>query len=442
MRTLTLVAVLVAAGCGTPSNVKSEGGAPAVNADPKGNLEKIHAAWRRYQDRIGKAPQKDDPLFDKYLKEFGDPKEITKGLDLNWNRLSLDLRFLTRQDWLREAVAWQKTSNNGKYYVLLGNGRIDLLDEQEIEAAHNILVGQRLEEWKKQREASDKAQPSAPKSEIGDALEGFSDQAKKNALASSKAMIQGQNGPVPVPKESKPEGPEAKQETKSPGRYLRFKRKSYVELANSEGLINLNQTFTAEMWVRFSSPGTQYLIGDESWPKVGAPVPRSAGWVLRTKTGIPGPFNLTVALDKADWWQLDGPARPLSHQWEHVAVSKATDAFHVFWNGRLYASKSCRGVKFTLCPSNLFLGVRKNALADREFNGDIRAFRLSSKPLYQNAFIPPKLFDKTADTLVLLDFSVGRTNEIRDVSGNRHHGTLVGVEWAELHAEDSLSLGK
>jgi formylglycine-generating enzyme required for sulfatase activity len=216
------------------------------------------------------------------------------------------------------------------------------------------------------------------------------------------------------------------------GKCLRFRRQSYVELANTKGLLDLNQGFTAEMWVRISSSGGQYLIGDESWPNVGEPVSRASGWVLRTSKGIPGPFNLTFAESKSEWWGVAGPDRPFSKEWEHVAVSKSPDAVQVYWNGKLYLSKSCQGLKFIPCPSNLFLGVRAKGFSDRNFDEEFSAFRLSSKAIYQREFSPPKTFEKTADTLILLDFSGDSGKAIPDVSGHGHHGNLVGVTWAEI----------
>jgi hypothetical protein len=216
------------------------------------------------------------------------------------------------------------------------------------------------------------------------------------------------------------------------GNRLRFRRQSYVELASTKGLLDLDQGFTAEMWVRFSSSGGQYLIGDESWPGGGERVSRESGWALRSSHSLPGPFNLAFALDKAAWWQLEGPDRQPSKDWEHLAVSKSSDTVQIYWNGKLYASKSCEGLKFVPCPSNLFLGVRPNEPSDRNFDGEFRAFRLSSKATYQRDFTPPKSFEKTADTLILLDFSVGHGNVIPDISGHSHDGRLVGVTWGEI----------
>src|SRR5207237_85976 len=108
------------------------------------------------------------------------------------------------------------------------------------------------------------------------------------------------------------------------------------------------------------------------------------------------------------WWVAQGPGRVTSREWQHVAVSKSHGYFHVFWNGQPHLSKACKGTTFIPCPSNLFLGVRKNPHHDRNFDAEIRAFRLSSTALYQANFVPPTTFDKASDTLALLDFSAGK----------------------------------
>jgi hypothetical protein len=205
-------------------------------------------------------------------------------------------------------------------------------------------------------------------------------------------------------------------------------------LANTKGMLNLNASFTIEMWVRMRS-GVQILVGDESWPPVGEPsAVRPCGFVFRThgKQGEAWDFGLTMGTMKQPWWTVGGRPRPVIDEWQHIAICKTPVEARLYWDGKLYAIRSCRGEKFVPCPSNLFLGVRRNAHVDRFIDADFRAFRVSGKSLYQKEFTPAKSFPKSADTLLLLDFSVGEGNQIADLSGHKRHGTIVGAEWVAL----------
>jgi hypothetical protein len=180
-------------------------------------------------------------------------------------------------------------------------------------------------------------------------------------------------------------------------------------------------------------PGVQYLLGDESWPGAGEPGNGARGFVLRTGASQGGnwDFNFTMAHGPADWWTATGPQRRITDEWHHVASCKTLDDIRLFWDGKLYISRPIKGEKFIPCESNLFLGVRRNGWQDRQVDADYRAFRISRKALYQEAFAPPKNLFKTADTSVLLDFSVGKGKVIPDLSGQKHDGTVTGGEWLE-----------
>jgi hypothetical protein len=136
MRTVIILFVLTIAGCAPKTDTKKEnreGAAAAVNADPKGNLEKIWQAWRMCESKNGSAPQ-EGGMFDKYLKNHGTPSEILKGIGIRW-------AISTREPSMREAmIAWQETSKSGKYYALFASGKIDLLDEDEMES-RGVVVG-------------------------------------------------------------------------------------------------------------------------------------------------------------------------------------------------------------------------------------------------------------------------------------------------------------
>jgi hypothetical protein len=222
-------------------------------------------------------------------------------------------------------------------------------------------------------------------------------------------------------------------------KYLRFRNKAYVELADSDGLLDLNGNFTIEMWVRWHE-GVQYLVGDQAWRGVAAPVERASGWILRVKPGPDrrGALELELAATNVEWLFLSGQPVLGPERWHHLAVSKTPDAARLFSNGKLYAAKPCKAEKFVPCPSPLYLGVRKDSPPDRSINAEVRAFRVSGKALYIKDFSPAQTLDKTASTLVLLDFSLGQGKTIPDLSGHNHSGTLVGAEWARFGVSDEV----
>src|SRR5262249_16371986 len=195
----------------------------------------------------------------------------------------------------------------------------------------------------------------------------------------------------------------------------------HVELKDTAGMIDLNGTFTVEMWVKFDR-GIQYFVGDESWPPVrgnravGQPgVKRTTGWVLRIH--FDHRLSFSAAEATREWFEASGPVLKFDDQWHHLAVSKDRKVLRVFLDGKLYFSRSTEGITFINCPSNLFVGVRANAHDIRTVNCSYKAFRITSNQLYDRDFTPPAEFSNTANTLVLLDFSAGRGRVLRDLSG-------------------------
>jgi hypothetical protein len=221
--------------------------------------------------------------------------------------------------------------------------------------------------------------------------------------------------------------------------FLRFKDTDRIELEESQGLIEVNGAFTVEAWVRWEIDSTekpQYLMGDEAWPEMSPELraKRNCGWVLRT-TGLEDgkkrslDFTIGVSFNgKSEWLRvLSPPQRCAEKAWQHVAICKSTERIELFWNGKLVGKKACRGLKFHEAPTNLYLGVRDHAFADRSFGGDFRAFRISSKVRYHNDFKPVKSFEKDKTTTLLLDFAAAEKDKIPDISGNNHHGRISGA---------------
>jgi hypothetical protein len=203
---------------------------------------------------------------------------------------------------------------------------------------------------------------------------------------------------------------------------------AYVELANTRRMIDLNGTFTVEMWVKFA-PGEQYLVDDDDWPKLDkSGAPRTLGWVLRVEEDRH--MNCTVAHPTKYWISGTGPAIDFDDRWRHIAVSKDSHVLEVFLDGKPYLRWDTTDVRFVNNELlNLFLGPRAGRPVPTTVNCQYKAFRVSDGKLYSGPFTPPEKFTKTDGTLLLLDFAAGTDATVPDVSGNNRHGTISGGHW-------------
>ncbi len=222
-------------------------------------------------------------------------------------------------------------------------------------------------------------------------------------------------------------------------RWLQFAGRGHVELENSRGLIDLNGTFTAEAWVRWPANLQKHLtiMGDEAWPSIGTAlqVPQTCGWVLRTRgleNGENRRFDFTAASGNPEWFGVvSEPVHVAGGQWHHLAVSKTPKLVRIFLDGNPIAERSCEDVEFVTCPTNLYLGVRKDGSPDRWFEGEFKAVRISKRARYVAAFKPEDEFARDASTEVLLDFSSSDAQTIADLSGHGHNGILNDVKWID-----------
>lgn len=208
-----------------------------------------------------------------------------------------------------------------------------------------------------------------------------------------------------------------------------------VELANTAGMIDLKGAFTVEMWVQFDK-GVQYFAGDETWPAV-ADVKRPHGWVLRIHPDQRMNFRMdftagaTIADRPGLEWagERGGDVIMFDDGWHHLAISKNREGTTVFLDGRPYLYHEASNITYMNSPFNMFLGAT-NIEPDRRVNCRFKAFRVSGKQLYREPFTPPVEFTKSDDTLLLLDFSVGKGATLPDLSGHGHHGTIRGGSWS------------
>jgi len=175
--------------------------------------------------------------------------------------------------------------------------------------------------------------------------------------------------------------------------------------------------------------GLNYLAGDETWPGVGRDVKRTHGWVLRIAEDQRMNFTVAVA-DRPglDWTSNRGDPIVFDGHWHHLTISKNRAGTSVFLDGRLYLHLKASNIPYVNSPFNMFLGPAAYT-AERPVNCRFKAFRVSGKQLYSQTFTPPAEFTRTDDTLLLLDFSVGKGTRVPDLSGHGRHGTIQGGSW-------------
>jgi hypothetical protein len=68
------------------------------------------------------------------------------------------------------------------------------------------------------------------------------------------------------------------------------------------------------------------------------------------------------------------------------------------------------------------------------FDGTISAVQVSQSARYTQAFAPPTDLAADEKTLALYRFDEGRGDELKDSSGNNHHGKIVGAKWGMVEA--------
>ena len=65
------------------------------------------------------------------------------------------------------------------------------------------------------------------------------------------------------------------------------------------------------------------------------------------------------------------------------------------------------------------------------FQGLVDEVRISKVARYDQDFTPARRFAPDADTIALFHCDEGSREELRDASGNGHHGKIVGATWVQ-----------
>ena len=215
-------------------------------------------------------------------------------------------------------------------------------------------------------------------------------------------------------------------------RAIRFEGTGYVELPELGSVLDLHQSFTIELWACWSASSKgQYFAGDEAWPGMHPElsVPKTSGWVLRTRAMAKREvLDFTIATTTQGWLSVLGPPQKHVDGWHHIAVVKTPDEIQLFLDGASIATTPCRNLAFESSPTNLYLGPRKFSGPNRQFQGAIHGFRLSSIARYQKPFRPRlRRRNDDATIIILLSGDLTPDGRLEDRSDNGYHGTIAGA---------------
>jgi hypothetical protein len=115
----------------------------------------------------------------------------------------------------------------------------------------------------------------------------------------------------------------------------------------------------------------------------------------------------------------------------HVALVIDEVEFRLYGNGRLF--KRIDRKPTASSPSDRYssrIGAESNLSSP--FPGILDEIRVSTVARYTSDFVPQRRWSTDADTLALYHFDEGQGDELRDSSGNNHHGKIVGAKWVAV----------
>jgi formylglycine-generating enzyme required for sulfatase activity len=193
---------------------------------------------------------------------------------------------------------------------------------------------------------------------------------------------------------------------------LDFDGQSYVDIPSLRR--TAIDSITVECWLKFNdTKGRQFAV---NW---GGPGP---GIGLGLESG-----RLSAdAWDGVAWQELSYDS-PLATEWLHIATVVEKGKFYLFCNGKLAGSQVLD--QPPPAAEKLYLGNDQARKAESAFRGQLRALRISKIGRYTTDFVPDATFQRDSQTLALYRFDEGQGTELRDSSGNNHHGKIVGAKW-------------
>ena len=134
-------------------------------------------------------------------------------------------------------------------------------------------------------------------------------------------------------------------------------------------------------------------------------------------------YRVGVADEKADFETVD-----------HLAGVFDGSSVRLFVNGKLQqrSGKLVGAVKPSGLPFWFGANPGPGGRLQEPFHGRIDAVRLTRGVRYAREFTPPRRFEKTEGTLILLNLEEGTGATVKDESGNGYDGTIHGANWVRL----------
>jgi len=219
-----------------------------------------------------------------------------------------------------------------------------------------------------------------------------------------------------------------------------FQGDSRIEIHDSQGLLDLNNDFTIEMWVSWQPTGrNEYFAGDEAWPGMTdlIKVQGNCGWVLRKlareKYEV---LDFTFGCKEQGWVSVKGQYAKTTPA-VHLVVSRFKDVIAVIANGQVIAQQNVRGLTILPAPTSSYLGPRQHG-HERTFHGTIGFFRMANVAHYRKVPCRPKLIEEPdKDDLVFYNFRQIENGNVVDQTGDSgngvtrkaHHGVTHNVKF-------------
>ncbi len=113
----------------------------------------------------------------------------------------------------------------------------------------------------------------------------------------------------------------------------------------------------------------------------------------------------------------------------HVAGVQTDGEIRFYLDGKLIKTTTNQRGKLNEFTASVFLG---GGSGPGWFEGLLDEVRFSNVARYDKDFTPDVRFTPDKDTLALYHFDEGTGSELKDSSGNNHHGKIVGAKWVQL----------
>ncbi len=162
-----------------------------------------------------------------------------------------------------------------------------------------------------------------------------------------------------------------------------------------------------------------------------------------------GPYWVQLNRGPGNWYAIDRDAISFHNEatpagrWCHLAFVLDEKMGQFFVDGHRITNglRADATVKHASQPSGGIGATKDPKLPDflHVFNGMIDEVRISKVARYDKDFTPDVRFTSDKDTLALYHFDEGTGSELKDSSGNNHHGKIVGAKWVAANLKSEIS---